>query len=60
MTDRTERLEDLVESIRIAELAVEVARATHNSAELADAEATLARLREAHGRLSGWLVEGAE
>ena len=57
MTTRTEQLEHLVESIRSAELALEVAQATHDAGEIEAAEASLARLREAHGRLSGWLQE---
>ena len=66
MTTRTEQLEHLVESIRSAELALEVAQLQARGgdadalAELGDAEQRLERLRTEHARASGWLVEGAE
>ena len=55
MSDRVAELEALVEELRSAETALEVARLQHDAAELEAAEATLATLRERHGRLSGWL-----
>jgi exonuclease VII small subunit len=60
MTDRTARLEQLVDEIRSAELALEVARLAHDAAELEAAERHLERLRERHARESGWLVEATE
>jgi len=66
MTDaRTEQLEQLVDEIREAELALEAAEALARCAEpgaqseLEAAEAHLARLRERHARESGWNLEGA-
>ena len=60
MTDRVAQLGALVESIRKAELALEVARLQRDADELEAAEARLATLRERHGRLSGWLTEGGQ
>ena len=56
MSERTAALEALVEQLRAAELALEVAQATHDAGELEAAEARLAALRERHGRMSGWLA----
>ena len=66
MTTRTEQLERLVEELREAQLALEVAQLQARGgdadalAELADAEQRLERLRTEHARASGWLQEGAE
>ena len=66
MSDRVAALERLVDALRSAELALEVAQLQARGgdadalAELADAEQRLERLRTEHARASGWLQEGAE
>jgi len=65
MADRIRQLETIVEQLREAELALEVAQALARcgepgaQAELEAAEQHLATLREQHARESGWNLEGA-
>ena len=52
MSSRAALLEALVDELREAQLALEVAEYVGNAAEQAAAEATLVRLRERHALLS--------